>query len=106
LIKEKAEREYDIPYSKKNRITEACIKNWLKSYRKYGREGLIPKTRSDCGNCRNLKTEEVAELVKCLEERPELTATACLKMLREQSKITTRLSTSSLSRVIISLGLY
>ena len=29
LIKEKAEREYDIPYSKKNRITEACIKNWL-----------------------------------------------------------------------------
>lgn len=105
LIKEKAEREYDIPYSKKNRITEACIKNWLKSYHKYGRAGIIPKTRSDCGNCRNLKAEEVTELVKCLEERPELTATSCLKKLQEQSKIISRLSTSSLSRLVVSLGM-
>ena len=79
LIKEKARREYDIPFSKKTRITVACIKNWLKKYRKYGREGLMPKTRNDCGSCRSLKAEETAELMKCLEEKPELTATACLK---------------------------
>ena len=105
LIKEKAEREYDIPYSKKNRITESCIKNWLKRYRKYGREGLLPKTRSDYGSCRTMKAEEVAELVKCLEQKPELTATACLKKLQEEGKITSWLSTSSLSRLVLASGL-
>ena len=105
LIKEKAEREHDIPYSKKTSITEACVKNWLKSYRKYGIEGLLPKRRSDCGSCRSLKADEAAELVKCLEEKPELTATACLKKLREEGKITSWLSTSSLSRLVLSLGM-
>ncbi len=105
LIKEKAEREYYIPYSNKNRITEVCIKNWLKRYRKYGREGLLPKTRNDYGSCRTMKAEEVAELVKCLEQKPALTATACLKKLQEEGKITSRLSTSSLSRLVLASGM-
>ncbi len=105
LIAEKAGREYAIPHSKRTTITEACIRNWVKRYRKYGKEGLLPKKRCDTGSCRSMKAEEVGELVKYLEEHPKLTATACLKKLHEQGKITSEVSSSSLSRVVSATGL-
>lgn len=59
-IRAKARRTYDIPHSRKTTITEACIRKWLAVYRKYGREGLMPKVRSDQGSSRVLSPEEQA----------------------------------------------
>ena len=36
MIKEKSNREYNIPYSKRTRVTEGCIRRWLNLYKKYG----------------------------------------------------------------------
>ena len=105
LIKEKASREYDIPYSQKHTITAACIKNWLKQYRKYGKEGLMPKIRSDCGTCRSISAQEVSVLLESLEQRPELTATSALEKLKAEGAITSEISRSSLSRLVISSGM-
>ncbi|MCD6122321.1 MAG: DDE-type integrase/transposase/recombinase [Spirochaetales bacterium] len=105
LINEKAKRQYDIPYSTKTTITAACIKKWLSQYRKYGKEGLKPKRRSDYGKSRVLSLEETDELRKYLETHPGVTATAALKKLKEEGKIKSDISSSSLSRIIISSGL-
>ena len=105
LIKEKAGREYEIPHSQRTSVTEACIRSWLKRYRKYGKEGLLPKKRNDSGNCRSMSAEEIIELLNYLEAHPQLTATSCLEILQEQDRITSRPSSSSLSRLVSSNGL-
>ena len=105
LIRQKAKREYDIPYLNKSRITEACIKKWYREFKEHGKEGLIPKTRSDIGTCRVLPPEEAACLLEYLEGNSDLTAQAVYQKLKDQGIITKELSKSSLSRLVVSAGL-
>jgi transposase len=105
LIRQKANREYEIPYSCKRSITEACIRKWYREFKEHGKEGLIPKTRSDRGTCRVLPPEESAALLEYLEAHPELTAQAVYQLLKEQGVLTQELSKSSLSRLVVSAGL-
>jgi hypothetical protein len=105
LIRQKAKREYEIPYSSKRRITEACIKKWYWQFKEQGKEGLIPKIRSDMGLCRVLPAEEAAALLEYLADHPALTAQAVYRKLKEGGAITKELSKSSLSRLVVSAGL-
>jgi len=105
LIRQKAKREYDIPYSEKTRITEACIKKWYTKFKEHGKEGLIPKPRSDMGLSRVLPAEEVAALLEYLEDYPRMTAKAVYCKLKREGIITKELSKSSLSRLVLSAGL-
>lgn len=105
LIEEKAHREYDVPYSQRKRIGEARIRDWLKKYRKYGKEGLLPRRRSDWGTCRSLAEQEVSVFVEYLGNHPELTATTCLRELQKEGLIRSSVSSSSLSRLVRSSGL-
>jgi len=105
LIREKAGREHDIPYSQRSSISEECIRGWLKRFRKYGKEGLLPKKRSDWGSNRSLNPEEASELIQYLDGHPELTATTCLRELQRQGKILSPVSSSSLSRLVRASGM-
>jgi putative transposase len=105
LIKEKALREYDIPYSGKTNITEATIRKWLCLYRKYGKEGLLPKVRCDYGVSRRLSSDETSVLLDYLDTHPKVTATAAYKLLKNEGKIKTDISSSTLSRIIVTSGL-
>lgn len=105
LIKEKADREYTIPYSKRKTITEGCIKRWLNLYKKYGKDGLAPETRNDRGKSRIIGDAEQTALIHLLETKPELTAAAAVKKLQDKGVIKNEISSSSLSRFIKSTGL-
>jgi len=105
LIRQKAKREYDIPYFEKTRITEACIKKWYTKFKEHGKEGLIPKPRKDMGLSRVLPAEEVAALLEYLEDHPRMTAKAVYCKLKSEGIITKELSKSSLSRLVLSAGL-
>jgi len=105
LIRQKAKREYDIPYSSRRKMTEACIKKWYMKFKEHGKEGLIPRTRSDMGLCRVLPAEESAVLLEYLEGHPDLTAKAVYRKLKGKGIITKELSRSSLSRLVVSAGL-
>ena len=105
LIKEKSGREYAIPYSKRKTLTEGCIRRWLNLYRKYGKEGLAPGVRDDRGKSRLLKDAQQTALIHLLETRPEITATAAVKILQTKGIIQNEISSSSLSRFIKSHGL-
>ena len=105
LIRAKAEREYEIPYSKRTSLTEGCIRRWLNIYRKFGKSGLMPQPREDRGQSRVLTAGQQSALIAMLESNPRLTATAAVKLLIERGMIAKPVSSSSLSRFIRSYGL-
>jgi len=105
LVKEKASRTYEIPWSTKTSITPACIKIWLSDYRARGKDGLVPKQRNDAGLCKKLTDTEKELLVKILEKKPYLHASDAVRMLVRQGDLLRAPSKSSLSRFIRSQNL-
>ena len=100
LIKEKMERLYVIPGSKKTGITTETIRNWATKYKLYGKEGLLPKQREDRGRPRSFTDVEASLIIAKLEERPKLTATSAVKELQREGLIKTEIKSSALSRFI------
>jgi putative transposase len=105
MIREKASVEHEVPGVGRRRLSEGCILKWLALYRKFGKEGLVPRSRRDAGLSRVLSQAEAALLVSHLEAHPELTATAVLRRLQESGRIRSNPSSSSLSRLVRSVGL-
>lgn len=105
LIKEKVSRHYVIPHSVKTTITADTIRNWMARYRRNGKEGLLPKPRTDRGRPRSFTDQEAETLIQLLENKPELTAAAAVTKLRKQGLITTAITSSSLSRFVQSHNL-
>lgn len=105
LMREKAHRHYEIPYSQRTQIGYDCIRKWYAAFQRFGKEGLQPKTRSDRGVCRALSSEESAALLEYLACNPQLTARAAYRNLHDQGLITTELSKSALSRLVVSAGM-
>lgn len=105
MIKDKAQREYVIPYSTRRRLSEACIKKWYLKFKKYGKPGLLPKQRSDQGKTKVFTGKEQEALIKVLEKDPFLSATAAVRMLQRKGIIHKEISSSSLSRFIRSSGM-
>jgi hypothetical protein len=105
LIRQKASRRYEIPYSNRTRISSDCIRKWYAAFCRFGKEGLRPRTRSDTGVCRGLSPEEAAAFLAYLEQKPELTARAAYRSLKQQGVVHGDISKSSLSRLVLSAGL-
>ena len=105
LVRFKTAQEHEIPYLGKRRLSEACIRKWMYAYRKHGKAGLEPKVRSDAGSCRALSESETAVLMNALEAKSNLTATTVLAQLRKDGAIKGTISSSSLSRLVCSMGL-
>lgn len=100
LIKEKTQRLYVIPGSKKTGIGAETIRNWATKYKLYGKEGLLPKQREDRGRPRSFTDEEATIIVEKLRKDPKLTATAAVKKLQRDGLIKTEIKSSALSRFI------
>jgi transposase InsO family protein len=105
MIKEKSNREYEIPYSTKTSLTEGCIRRWLHLYRKFGKDGLNPNIRMDRGKSRIISDEEQIAIVNLLESDSKLTAIAAVRKLQEQGVIKKEITSSSLSRFVRSQDL-
>lgn len=105
LIREKASRPWDMPWSNKDSITEATIRHWLDQYRQYGKEGLRPKPRLDRGNSRAVAPDEALALAELLRKQPELTARSAWNKLRSEGTVRAEISSSSLSRLVTAQGL-
>jgi len=81
-IRELTEREFNIPYSRKKRVSRATIYQWLKEYRQTAdpAEALLPKPRSDRGVFRKLSEPQKRALVRWRSTNPYRTA----EQLREE----------------------
>lgn len=100
LIREKASRQYIIPYSQKTTITATTIRNWLRSFNARGREGLKPQTRRDKGSPRSLQRTDTDTIIGFLEENVDISAKEAAKKLYRQGLITKIPTRSALSRLV------
>jgi transposase len=105
LIREKANRSYIIPYSGRTHLSRSCIKKWYLKFKKYGKEALLPKTRTDFGKSRALTEEQQSILLNRLEKHPELNASTVVKELLKEGKLSKPVASSTLSRLVIAAGL-
>lgn len=105
LIRDKARVEHDVPGLGRRRLSESYLRKWLAVYCRHGREGLLPRDRRDTGHSRVLSADETAVLLSALESKPALTASALLRQLQSQGKISSYPSKSALSRLVRSAGL-
>jgi transposase len=105
LMRQKASRRYEIPYSNRTRVSYDCIKKWYATFGRLGKEGLRPRVRCDKGICRILSAEEAASFLEYLEHNPELTAKAAYRTLKAEGVVCTEISKSALSRLVVSAGL-
>ena len=104
LIAEKAARTYVIPFSRKTRITQSCIRKWLAAYRTKGHDVLAPKIRKDKGTCRAITDGEKELILKLLEQKPQMDASSAVRALVRDGKLSGEISKSSLSRFIRASG--
>ena len=100
LILQKAQIQHEVPFLGRRRYSVGCIHKWLDLYRKHGRAGLAPRARRDAGRSRSLSDTEAAVLLNYLETHPELTASAALRTLQTDGRITGTPSSSALSRLV------
>ena len=105
LILQKAQIQHEVPFLGRRRYSVGCIHKWLDLYRKHGKAGLTPRPRRDAGRARSLSDTETAVFLNYLENHPELTASAALRTLQTDGRITGTPSSSALSRLVRSAGL-
>ena len=67
-LREKAQRTYVIPGTRRTRVAVETMRDWLSLYRTGGFEALYPKTRADRGLPRRLPPE-VAESARLAQDR-------------------------------------
>lgn len=72
LLKEKSEREYEIPGSLRRRVALETFRDWLGAYRKGGYTALLPRSRSDEGHSRAISRAVADLLCSIKEESPFL----------------------------------
>jgi hypothetical protein len=84
LLREKAERVYEIPGSRRSRVAAETIRDWLAEYRRGGFDALRPQVRRDQGRTRAIPQEVADVLCQLKDETPTLSVAAVI----EQAKLT------------------
>jgi transposase InsO family protein len=86
-MKEKAEREYDIPGTLRRRVGIGTMRDWLGLYRAGGFEALVPKPRSDAGQPRSIPQDVIDVLVTIKEAHPNYSVTMVIDEARRGERI-------------------
>lgn len=104
LLKQKLSRSYNIPFSKKNKISRSTLEKWIVDYKKTGNriEGLYPQTRSDKGRIRSLPNSLMVSIHEIKKEYPNLKVPALIKYLKNKKiiEVDERINLSTLYRYL------
>jgi len=89
LLREKAQRQWEIPYSRRTRISASTIGLWVRHYERGGRklESLYPQGRADIGQSRVLDEEVAQMLINLKREFPRASVQSLIRSLRERKLI-------------------
>lgn len=106
-LRAKAERDYEIPFSRRRRVAVETLRDWLRAYRRSGFDGLLPKPRSDNGLCRALPRELCDWLVEYKDEHRDLTVPKLIEKAVELDKLPDglKLSPATVHRLLGQHGL-
>ena len=103
-LREKAERTYTIPGTRRTRVAAETMRDWLSLYRTGGFEALAPKTRADRGQPRRLPPELAERLIELKTEHSSLSVNELIKTARAEG-IDHPLAPSTVHRLLSREGL-
>lgn len=81
-LREKSERTYIIPGSRRTRVAVETMRDWLMAYRRGGFDALRPQPRRDLGRARAIPQEIADRLSSIKEENPALSVRALIEQAR------------------------
>ena len=81
-LREKAGRSYSIPYSRRTRVAEETLRDWLVAWRRGGFEALRPKPRGDLGQTRGIPGPVADLLVSIKDEKHSLSVLQVIERAR------------------------
>ena len=103
-LREKAQRSYTIPGTRRTRVAVETMRDWLSLYRTGGFDALYPKTRADRGQPRRLPPEVAEQLVSLKSEQPALSVNALINTAHKRG-IDHPLAPSTVHRLLSREGL-
>ena len=104
--REIADRDYDVPFSDRRRVSVDSLIAWAARYRQGGLDALAPKPRADRGKPRVITTQMALLIERLKRENPHRNGTTLLRELVLASEDgVAPLSESSLYRFLKSRGL-
>ncbi len=110
LLREKANRPWVIPYSRRTRISVSTLLSWIRRYERSGRklESLYPLGRGDIGQSRVLDEEVAQMLVRLRGELPRVSVRALIEELRARKVVDSwaRVSPTTVYRFLKGQGLW
>lgn len=110
LLREKASRQWLIPYSRRTRISGSTLALWVRRYERSGRklESLYPQGRADMGQSRALDEEVAQSLINLKKEHPRASIQALIRMLQERKLIDSwaKICPTTVYRFLKSQGLW
>jgi transposase InsO family protein len=84
LLREKAERVYQIPGSRRTRVAAETVRDWLSAYRRGGFDALRPQVRRDQGRARAIPQHIADLLCQIKDETPALSVGAVIEQVKSQ----------------------
>jgi len=86
-LREKAEREYEIPGSSRRRVAAETLRDWLYAYRRGGFDALKPRPRRDTGHVRALPQAVADHLCALKEAHPAFSVAMLIATARQQQLV-------------------
>jgi transposase InsO family protein len=84
VLREKAERAYEIPGSRRTRVAPETIRDWLSAYRRGGFDALRPQVRRDQGRARAIPQPIADLLCQIKDETPALSVGAVIEQVKSK----------------------
>lgn len=105
-LAEMSAKQHDVPFYGIREYTPKTIKAWLLTYRRYGFDGLKPKTRSDRGKSRRLTLEQQHHVIALRKERDWMPVTMFYEYLVKEGEVMPKeVSSSTIRRFLAKQGL-
>ena len=106
-LREKAEREYEIPGSARRRVAAETLRDWLYAYRRGGFDALKPRPRRDTGHVRALPQAVADQLCALKEAHPAFSVAMLIATARQQQLVVPEvvLAPATVHRVLSRQGL-
>jgi transposase InsO family protein len=106
-LREKADRDYDIPGSPRRRVAAETLRDWLYAYRRGGFDALKPQARADRGVARALPQDVADRLCALKEAQPALSTARLITAARTQHLLPDDLivARATVHRLLVAHGL-
>jgi len=82
-LKAQAARRWVIPGSSRRRVAVSTVREWLRTHRDHGFDGLLPKPRKDASKPRRMDVETIEALLGIKRDNPGLSVRKAIQKARD-----------------------